>query len=111
MFNRASSFFFRRHHARLSRIEHKLNACLQALQVLLMEKPMSRLHDDLLAIANEVDSAADRVIAAKTEGESQMADVLTRFEAVKDKLNAAAADNAASGSSTGAGSGSGSTAV
>lgn len=106
-------------HAHIAVLEHKvdcalvkIDAALNALHVLLryaMESNMSKLHDDLLALASEVDTAADRVIAAKTEGESQLSDVLTKFEAVRDKLNTAATDNAGSGSSTGAGSGSGTT--
>jgi predicted nucleic acid-binding Zn-ribbon protein len=97
-------------HEHLARIEHKLNAALQGLHVLLrnaLEDNMSRLHDDLAAIAGELDTAADRVIAAKTESETSLQDVLTRFEATRDKLNAAAQDDASQGSSTGAGSGAG----
>jgi hypothetical protein len=67
---------------------------------------MARLHDDLLNLANEVDAAADRVVA-KTEAETSLQDVVARFEAIRDKLNAAADTNAADGGSTGGGSGSG----
>jgi Flp pilus assembly protein TadG len=95
-------------HERLSRIERKLNAVLHGLHYLITrESDVSKLHDDLKALADGVDAAADRVISAKTEGENSLADVITQFEAIRDKLNAAAEDNAASGSSTGAGSGSG----
>lgn len=97
-------------HERLARIEHKVNAVLRGLHYLIARESdaMSKLHDDLKALADGVDAAADRVISAKTEGENSLADVITQFEAIRDKLNAAAEDNAASGSSTGSGSGSGS---
>lgn len=68
---------------------------------------MARLHDDLLNLANEVDAAADRTIASKTEAETSLQDVITRFEAIRDKLNNAADTDASQGGSTGGGSGSG----
>jgi hypothetical protein len=80
---------------------------------------MSKLHDDLLAAltaanesASKVDTGVDQIIAVKTEGETQMQDVLTgmqnlqaRFDDMARRLEEALGDNAATGGSTGGGSG------
>jgi hypothetical protein len=66
---------------------------------------MAKLHDDLMNLANNIDSAADRLIAKTVDSETSLADVLTRFQGISDKINQAADDNAAQGGSTGGGSG------
>lgn len=80
---------------------------------------MSKLHDDLLAALNaanesasKVDTGIDQVIAVKTEGETQMQDVLTgmqnlqaRFDDMARRLEESLQDNASQGGSTGGGSG------
>jgi conjugal transfer/entry exclusion protein len=108
-------------HERLARIEHKVDTALHALHVLLRyaleNAVMSKLHDDLLASAHRIDSAtdhamtaADAVIAAKTEGEAAMADVATamdsaeqKIEALQAKLAAASTEDGSQGSAAGAG--------
>lgn len=105
------------HDDRFRVLDRKLDALLDANRVIMRwiqatsqtigDEDMSRLHDDLLNLANEVDSAADRVVARATDSETQLQDVITKFEAIRDKLNHAADEDASQGGSTGGGSGSG----
>ncbi len=107
------------HDDRFRVLDRKLDALLDANRVIMRwiqtiaqttgDEDMSRLHDNLLNLANEMDSAADRVVARATDSEVQLQDVITKFEAIRDKLNAAANEDATQGGSTGGGSGAGQT--
>jgi DNA repair exonuclease SbcCD ATPase subunit len=79
------------------RSERKQDAMLQALHLLILSaagaRDMTKLHDDLLALARRLDSsadgagsAADALIAAKTEGEEQLGDAFAALNSADDKL-------------------------
>jgi uncharacterized coiled-coil protein SlyX len=68
---------------------------------------MSKLHDHLKQLADELDSKADHVIANETADETAFQDIITKMESTIDKLQKKLEDDASSGGSTGGGSGSG----
>jgi ribosome-associated translation inhibitor RaiA len=68
---------------------------------------MSKLHDHLKQLADELDSKADHVIANETADETAFQDVITKLESTIEKLQKKLDDDASEGGSTGGGSGSG----
>lgn len=68
---------------------------------------MSKLHDHLKQLADDLDAKADHVIANETADETLFQDVITKMEATIQKLQKKLEDDASEGGSTGGGSGSG----
>jgi ElaB/YqjD/DUF883 family membrane-anchored ribosome-binding protein len=84
--------------ASLAYIKEQQGATLQAVRLLLLcaagESIMTKLHDDLLALARQLDSTLDTIgtnagtlIAAKGEGDSQLADVQSALASVTTKVS------------------------
>ena len=57
--------------------------------------PMSKAHDDLLALAHEADSNVDAVIAEKSSGDESLADITAVVTGIRDKAAAATSARAA----------------
>jgi ribosome-associated translation inhibitor RaiA len=55
---------------------------------------MSKLHDHLVQLANELDSKADHVIANETSNETAFQDVITKLESTIEKLQRKLDDDA-----------------
>lgn len=78
---------------------------VQVNHLLTRETDMSKLHDRLSTLVDDLNKSADTVIANATEAETEFQDVITGLEAVVEKLKKKIADDASQGSSTGGGSG------
>jgi ribosome-associated translation inhibitor RaiA len=92
----------------LVRIETKLDWTIKAFTDATAQSgaiDMSKLHDHLKQLADELDSKADSVIANETADETAFQDVITKLESTIDKLQKKLEDDASGGGSTGGGSG------
>jgi hypothetical protein len=78
----------------------RIDACMRALHIILSalatgELNMSKIHDNVLALAQQINASADSIgnpvdtlIAAKSDGDAQLGDVEAVLQSASDKLGA-----------------------